>query len=127
MPNAITRVITWLNGDYVGEDAYGNRYYQAKSAAAKGRRRRRWVIYSDDPKSPVDRDEASRVPPMYHAWLHYTLADFPNESTIARRPWQKEHQPNLTGTPLAYRPPGHTLRGGQRDRATGDYEAWTPE
>lgn len=127
MPNAITRVITWLNGEYVGADAHGNRYYQAKSAPAKGRRRRRWVIYSDDPGSPVDRDEASRVPPMHHGWLHYTLAEFPDESKITRRPWQKEHQPNLTGTPLAYRPPGHTLRGGQRDRATGDYEAWTPE
>jgi len=30
-------------------------------------------------------------------------------------------------TAATYRPPGHTLRGGQRDPATGDYEAWTPE
>ena len=35
--------------------------------------------------------------------------------------------PNLTGTKAAYRPPGHILKGGQRDKATGDYEAWTPE
>jgi NADH:ubiquinone oxidoreductase subunit len=39
----------------------------------------------------------------------------------------REHVPNLTGTDRAYRPPGHTLQGGRRDRATGDYEPWTPE
>ena len=43
-----------------------------------------------------------------------------------RRPWQKEHQPNPTGTPAAYLPPGHTLKGGRRAAATGDYEPWTP-
>ena len=32
----------------------------------------------------------------------------------------------LTGTDLAYRPPGHTLMGGHRAKATGDYEPWTP-
>ena len=31
-----------------------------------GRRRRRWVLYR---RGPV---EASRVPPEWHAWLHYT-------------------------------------------------------
>ena len=44
MPNAITRVITWLKGDYVGEDAFGNRYYQSKTEPAKGQRRRRWGL-----------------------------------------------------------------------------------
>jgi NADH:ubiquinone oxidoreductase subunit len=27
---------------------------------------------------------------------------------------------------MAYVPPGHERRGGQRQRATGDYEAWRP-
>jgi len=40
--------------------------------------------------------------------------------------WEKEHQPNLSGSPMAYVPPGHERRGGQRQRATGDYEAWRP-
>ena len=34
---------------------------------------------------------------------------------------------NLTGTGLAYRPPGHLKSGGRREKATGDYEAWKPE
>ena len=42
------------------------------------------------------------------------------------RDWQKPHVPNLTGTGLAYRPPGHTLQGGQRARSGGDYEPWQP-
>ena len=33
---------------------------------------------------------------------------------------------NMTGTNQAYRPPGHVLESGQRDKAYGDYKAWTP-
>jgi NADH:ubiquinone oxidoreductase subunit len=32
----------------------------------------------------------------------------------------------MTGTPLAWRPPGSILSTGQRPPATGDYEAWKP-
>jgi len=45
----------------------------------------------------------------------------------SRYPWEKPHQPNMTGTPDAYYPPGSILRGGRRPPATGDYEPWTPE
>ena len=68
--------------------------------------------------------EASRVPPEWHAWLHYTT-DAPLLER-ARYPWEKPHQANATGTPESYRPPGHDYQGGKRARATGDYEAWTP-
>ena len=59
-------------------------------------------------------------------WLHHTTDTIPPEGGPQRQPWQKEHQPNLTGTVQAYRPPGHTLKGGKRAPATGDYEPWTP-
>src|SRR3546814_3251531 len=65
--------------------------------------------------------EASKVPPEWHGWLHH-LTDTPPEATAPRYAWQKEHMPNLTGTRYAYRPPGHVLQGGKRERATGDYE-----
>ena len=42
------------------------------------------------------------------------------------RPWEKPHQPNLTGTPGAHRPSGSTLAQGRRPKATGDYKAWSP-
>jgi NADH:ubiquinone oxidoreductase subunit len=48
------------------------------------------------------------------------------QSLSFRRPWQKPHQPNLTGTTEAFRPAGHLLEGGQRAKGTGDYEAWHP-
>ena len=41
-----------------------------------------------------------------------------------RKTWQKEHEPNLTGTDHAYRPPGHTLVIG--DKPKPPYEAWRP-
>lgn len=117
MTTAITRMITWLRGKAVGTDEFGNQYYQDRKAVPGGKRRR-WVIYDGD-------DEASKVPPEWNAWLHYTNSEIPDGSR--RRDWQKPHSPNLTGTAAAYRPAGHTLRGGRRARATGDYEAWKPE
>jgi NADH:ubiquinone oxidoreductase subunit len=51
----------------------------------------------------------------------------PDQAPLARKHWEKPHQPNLTGTVHAYRPPGSIARGGVRSPATGDYEAWTPE
>ena len=103
----------------VGTDPYGNKYYRAKPR--KGyKRERRWVIYKDEP-------EASAVPPEWHGWLHHQTDVVPEANTGYRRVWQKPHQPNMTGTTQAYRPPGHVLSGGKRDKATGDYEAWKPE
>jgi NADH:ubiquinone oxidoreductase subunit len=32
----------------------------------------------------------------------------------------------MTGTPLAYRPPGSILTPEKRPRVTGDYEPWKP-
>jgi NADH:ubiquinone oxidoreductase subunit len=114
-----TLLYTWLYGELVGTDEFGNRYYRAKSGHRYGRERR-WVLYKGRP-------EASKVPPEWHAWLHHTVeAPLVRQATEAK-PWQKEHVPNLTGTPEAYRPRGHDYLGGRRARATGDYEPWRPE
>lgn len=108
-----TLVATALMGRFVGEDAYGNRYYENRRGT------RRWVIY----KGTV---EASRVPPEWHGWLHYTFDNPPTVEPPKVQPWEKEHQPNLTGTPDAYRPDGSLWAGGRRPPATGDYESWRP-
>ena len=120
-----TRIMTWFRGTLVGTDTFGNRYYRDKSRRALTRgggrasRERRWVIYDGEV-------EASRVPPEWHAWLHHTVDDPPPDGGRPKYPWQKEHVPNLTGTPAAYRPPGSLLRGGAREASTADYEAWRP-
>ncbi len=113
-----TRLFTWLHGGLVGTDEFGNRYYRDRHVH-KHRRERRWVLYNGEA-------EASRVPPEWHAWLHRIIKDPPSQTPLVQRPWQKPHLPNLTGSALAYRPPGHTLQGGQRARGTGDYEPWIP-
>jgi NADH:ubiquinone oxidoreductase subunit len=122
--NLGTRIYSWLRGERVGSDQFGNRYYREKGGgkvhADSLRKERRWVIYDGEV-------EASRVPAEWHAWLHHTTQDLPPEGGPAKRPWQKDHLPNLTGTAAAYRPPGHILQGGQRDKATGDYEPWVPD
>jgi NADH:ubiquinone oxidoreductase subunit len=111
-----TKIFTWLKGRPVGSDAVGNRYFTERTAAATGRTRR-WVVYAGSP-------DASSVPPEWHSWLHYTTeAPLPD---TGRKPWQKPHLANATGTQASYRPPGHDYSGGKRAAATGDYEAWTP-
>ncbi len=109
----------WINGELVGTDEFGNRYYRAKNKKLLGRERR-WCLYKGG-------DEASKVPPEWHAWLHHTVPEPLTHLSTQMKPWQKEHEPNHTGTAAAYRPAGHASRGSQRARATGDYEAWTPE
>lgn len=111
-----TRIFTWLNGRQIGRDADGNTYFVDKRAAP-GARARRWVIYA----GPA---EASAVPPEWHAWLHFTT-DEPIKA--APRNWLQPHRANPTGTAQGYRPAGHDYQGGHRARATGDYEAWTPD
>ena len=97
MSTLTTRLFTMFNGRLIGTDGVGNRYFQEKRIRPAPFRQRRWVMY----------------PGVAEA------------STI-RRAWQKPHEPNLTGTPAGYRPPGSDYLGGNRPRASGDYEAWTP-
>lgn len=110
-----TKLHTWLKGDFVGKDEAGNKYY-----TERGNPKKRWVLYAGAP-------EASKVPPEWHRWLHHTVAETPIQAPPEVQPWEKAHQPNMTGSALAYRPPGHSEVAAPRAKATGDYEAWTPE
>jgi NADH:ubiquinone oxidoreductase subunit len=109
-----TSFYTWRKGEQVGTDAQGNRYFRERGGD------RRWVLYNGD-------IEASRVPPDWHGWIHHTVDTLPSQSPMLVKAWQKPHQPNLTGSSLAYVPSGSLNASGKRARATGDYEAWKPE
>ena len=113
-----TRLYTWLKGEFVGEDELGNRYYRERGKA-HDRWERRWVIYKGE-------DEASSVPPLWNQWLHKTIHTPPSGTEVQKKPWEKGHLPNLTGTVAAYRPPGHEYKGAERARATADYQPWRP-
>jgi NADH:ubiquinone oxidoreductase subunit len=110
---------TARRGEKVGSDSLGNTYYVDRRTKGT-RKERRWVVFAGG------ESDASRVPPEWHGWLHHQVKDLPSGDSPYRQRWQKEHVPNLTGTVGAYRPPGHTLEGGKRAPATGDYEPWTP-
>ncbi|MDA0654420.1 MAG: NADH:ubiquinone oxidoreductase subunit NDUFA12 [Proteobacteria bacterium] len=110
-----TSLFSWFNGERVGTDPYGNRYFRERGAGDAGRR---WVMYAGD-------IEASKVPAGWHAWLHRTTNALPSPDRRAYE-WEKPHLPNQTGTAAAYRPPGSLSAAGERPRATGDYEPWRP-
>ena len=107
-----TSLQVWRQGRKVGSDSLGNLYYETKSG-------KRWVVY-DGPNDPT------RVPPEWYAWLHHQIDGVPDEVLPPPPKFLKEPTPNLTGTPRAYRPSGSLERGGVRQAASGDYQAWTP-
>jgi len=114
-----TSLFSAINGAHVGTDAQGNRYYRAKKKLPDGRERR-WVIYDGA-------NDASRVPAEWHGWLHGSHDELPESHLAPPKIWEADYTPNATGTAAAYRPQGALERGGRRARATGDYEAWTPD
>ena len=127
-------IFTWWNGAtwgirshigkhgvLVGEDEFGNRYYEAKTNYdSYDDRKRRYVMYRGYA-------EATKVPPEWQGWLHFTYDELPSETSLPRRKFEKAHVPNLTGSIGAWRPQGSIARGGERPAASGDYEAWIPE
>ena len=107
-----TALQIWRQGRKVGSDPFGNAYFSSGSG-------RRWVVY-DGANDP------SRLPPEWYAWLHHQIDDVPDVALPPPPKFLKEPTGNLTGTPRAYRPSGAMERGGVRQAASGDYEAWTP-
>ncbi|MCE8509944.1 NADH:ubiquinone oxidoreductase subunit NDUFA12 [Ruegeria pomeroyi] len=107
-----TRIYTARKGTKVGEDAQGNVFYR------NGDDSQRWVIFNGEA-------EASRIDPEWHGWLHRTWDEPPTERPLPHKAWEKPHQENLTGTPLAYVPAGSLRRPKPVERR--DYEAWSPE
>lgn len=115
-----TSVFSALNGEHVGTDAQGNRYFRSPRKKTTDGRERRWVIYEGA-------NDASRVPAEWHGWLHHSYDEVPESYLPPARIWETDYTPNATGTAAAYRPQGALERGGKRARATGDYEAWSPD
>lgn len=109
-----TTLFSWRNGVEFGSDSAGNTYFHSKKGD------RRWVMYKGA-------NDASRVPPEWHGWLHHQYDGHPDQALPPAPRFLKDATPNLTGTPQAYRPSGALERGGQRQAASGDYQAWTPQ
>lgn len=122
-----TRLFTWWNGATmltrwearrggreVGRDAAGNIYYGSNAGD------RRYVIYNGVA-------DASHIDADWHLWMHGANTPPPSARPATTAGWQRPHVANLTGTGLAHTPSGSLGASGIRARATGDYEAWTPD
>lgn len=112
-----TRFYTWRFGKPVGQDEFGNLYYEGGQDPLG--KTRRWVIYNGEA-------DASKIPPGWYGWMHHRIDVAPTEEGFRAREWMKPHEPNHTGTDKAYRPAGSIWSGTKRPVVTGDYDAWTP-
>jgi NADH:ubiquinone oxidoreductase subunit len=116
-----TRLWAATRGTLVGTDEFGNRYFLGRGKSGPHGKKRRMVIYANGYADPTT------IPPGWYGWMHYRTDKVPASGDYTAHEWEKPHERNLTGTPMAYRPDGSLLNKGERPRVTGDYDAWSPE
>ena len=97
----------------VGTDQFGNGYYIGSDKNYL-KRSKRYVVYKGI-------DDGSKVPPMWHSWLHYLSDEIPDKNKTKEYEWQTEHVPNLTGTKHAYNP------AKSKYTQVKTYSSWNPE
>ena len=113
-----TYLFTWLYGNKVGEDNFGNIYY-CNSKNFEDPNAKRWVIYKGE-------IESTKVPPHWHAWLHKTI-DLPPLNYTHKYDWQRDHEQNMTGTDNSYYPDSHPLSKSYNAEAIkNEYDSWSP-
>lgn len=101
---------------FIAEDPSGNKYYESSRKNYLGKKTR-YIIYSKE-------EEPSKVPPVFHAWLHYLENDVTLLSeNIKMFDWQKNHQQNTTGTTHAYNP---IKKNHKRAKISSDYQIFQP-
>lgn len=85
-------------GTLVGEDDFGNKYYENKSYFFG---RNRWVIYNVAVNVNYD---ASMIPAAWHHWLHYIGDEPPTVKPPIHKKWMVQHTENLSSTCKEYVP-----------------------
>ena len=110
-----TNLYTFFKGKKVGEDHFGNSYYESKDKL------NRWCIYSNQ-------SEASRISPEWNSWLRFISDSSPEGNEMVYK-WQKVFNGNLTGIEGAYKPVIVRASSSKEDLDSyeADYQAWKPE
>ena len=110
-----TKLHTYFKGKKVGEDYFGNFYYESKD------KKNRWCIYSNEA-------EASKISPEWNSWLRFISVAIPKDNDATHK-WQKLFNGNLTGLDSAYKPRFVRTSGSEEDLDSyqSDYKAWKPE
>ena len=103
-----TRLQTIFFGKLVGEDEFGNKYYQNK-------KNKRWVIYNGE-------INASKITSDWFSWMHHTTNKIPSNKKEKKYIWQKPHKDNQTGSKKAYKP-NKIIKSSKDFRK---YESWKP-
>ena len=110
-----TKLYTYFNGIKVGEDYFGNFYYESKD------KKNRWCIYSNE-------SEASKISPEWNSWLRFISVARPKDNDTTHE-WQKLFNGNLTGLDGVYKPRTviNSVSKEDLDSYQSDYKAWKPE
>ena len=101
-----------FSNNKIGKDQFGNEYFESKNSDYLDQNKR-FVIYQG-------LVEPSKIPPLWHAWLHHLSNITPTKSQ--NYIWQHDYQPNLTGTKFSYHPNNKSLR----NKVASDYNSWKP-
>ena len=110
-----TKLYTFFRGKKVGEDYFGNFYYESKD------KKNRWCIYSNE-------SEASKISPEWNSWLRFISVASPKDNHMTYK-WQKVFDGILTGLNSAYKPRIVRTKSSKEDLDNHqfDYKAWKPE
>ena len=110
-----TKLYTYLKGKKVGEDYFGNYFYESRD------KKKRWCIY-------FYQSDASKISPEWNSWLRFISVASPKDNSTTHK-WQRQFNGNLTGLDSAYKP--RRVRTGSSeedlDSYQSDYKAWKPE
>lgn len=112
----VTIVEKGPTGTLVGEDQFGNKYYEDQSTSYN---RKRWVVYKN-----MSTYNPSIVPPEWHGWLNYINDFAPTQHEFKRPVYAIDAGVTKTGTTECYAPKGSWVNPDKR--CWLKYEAWQP-
>ena len=113
--NIGTILYSFLKGKKVGQDKIGNKFYVHKNNENK-----KWVLY----KYIVD---PTSLDVKWQIWLTTANSNAPLSIEENNFKWQKDKQPNLTGTINSYHPKININKSKKDIKNENKNSTWSPE
>ena len=113
--NIIEKLYILFKYRKIGVDLFGNKYFESPKVNNHTKLRKRVIIYNGI-------IEASKIPAIWHTWLHYYILTPPNHLEEDEKGWYKDKVPNLTGTKLAL----NVYKKNMKVNTISHYKAWKP-